>query len=170
MKKTILFVCNGNIYRSAIAEVIFDTILKEFHLNEIYMASSCGLQGSMGTPPPKHQKLSEYPDEWHAAKPTLDRLNIDVSKCHFHPITEQIIKQADVVIAMDDYVYKQALNSLLRQFPDYISKMHLFSEFTSDHKEIEDPSGVSLSSTHQMTIEHIFNTLHEKYNEIIRLS
>jgi protein-tyrosine-phosphatase len=131
MKKLIVFICNGNIHRSVIAAESLRKILKERKVSQKIFVDSYGLQGTKGTDLPKHKHLSEYPKEWEAAKPTLQKLGIDISKHSFQKISPSIMKKATAVIAMDNKVHSTAKNSLMNQFPNYAEKIHRFSDLTS---------------------------------------
>ncbi len=75
---------------------------------------------------PKHKHLSEYPKEWKATKPTLERLGIDISKYSFQKASAHVMEKANVVIVMDNKVYSEEKNSLMNQFSDQAHKIHLF--------------------------------------------
>ena len=117
---------------------------------------------------PKHTRLSEYPLEWAAARPTLKKIGLDMSKHSFQKISAAAVKRADVILAMDDKVYSRAKNSLIKQFPDFKNKMHRFSELTADHKSIEDPAGSNDQKFHKRIIERIYTTLENKYGVILK--
>ena len=168
MKNNILFVCNGNIHRSVIAATSLKKVLKERKIGSNFFVDSCGLQGTKGTAMPKHIRLSGYPLEWAAARPTLQKIGIDISKHSFQNISAAAVKKADVILAMDDKVYSRAKNSLIKQFPDFKNKMHRFSELTSDHKSIEDPAGSNDQKFHKKIIEKIYTTLSKKYGVILK--
>ena len=168
MKKNIVFVCNGNIHRSVVAEKYLNKLLKKHRLNAKFVATSYGLQGTKGTAKPLHKNLTEYPKEWKAAFPTLRQLNIDVTNHSFQKITPAIIKKAAVVIAMDKKVYIKANNSLIKQFPSQKNKIHIFSELTKNHQDIKDPAGSGSSKIHQATIKKICSTTENKIKTIIK--
>jgi protein-tyrosine phosphatase len=167
MKKHIIFICNGNIHRSVIAAECLRSILKERGIDSKFLVDSYGLQGTKGTKMPRHKRLSEYPKEWNAAKPTLQRLNIDISKHNFNKISAGVIKRADIVIAMDNKVYSRANNFLTKQFPKYAGKIHRFSELTINHKVIKDPAGSGNEKVHKKVIEGIHSTIAKKYKDIL---
>jgi protein-tyrosine-phosphatase len=167
MKKIIIFICNGNIHRSVIAAESLRKILKEQKLDHRFLVDSYGLQGTQGTAVPKHTQLSQYPKEWKAAQPTLQKLDLDISNHTFQKVSETAVRDADVVIALDDKVYSEANNSLLRQFPQYAQKIHHFSELTVDNASIEDPAGSSSEVLHKEIIENIYSTLSEKYQNLL---
>lgn len=167
MKKLIIFICNGNIHRSVVAAECLRNVFKERGIDSEFLVNSYGLQGTNGTDLPKHRHLSEYPKEWKAAKPTLQKLSIDISKHSFQKITATVMKNASVVVAMDDKVYSRAKNSLMKQFPDQAYKIHRFSELTPRHQIIKDPAGSGDEMLHKKIIEGIRFTLNKKYENIL---
>ena len=167
MKKLIIFVCNGNIHRSVIAAESLKKMLKERGIGKEFSVDSYGLQGTMGTEIPKHKRLSEYPKEWKAAKPTLRQLDIDISQYTFQKVSAGIIKRANVVIAMDGRTYSRASNSLMKQFPDQAHKIHCFSELTLHNKSIKDPAGSGNKKVHQQIITNIYSTVNRKVGSIL---
>ncbi|HEY4498796.1 MAG TPA: hypothetical protein VJH94_01900 [Candidatus Paceibacterota bacterium] len=168
MKKVIAFICNGNIQRSVIAAESLKRVLRELHIDSGFSVVSFGLQGTGGTNPPKHTYLSKYPKEWMAAKPTLERLDIDIRRHRFQKISERAMKKAHVIIAMDNKTYSRAKNSLIKQFPNYKEKIHRFSKLTAHHTEIIDPSGSGSERLHKKVIEIIYSTVTKKYKEILK--
>lgn len=167
MKKYIIFICNGNIHRSVIAAACLRKIFSELGIVEEFSIESYGLQGTDGTMKPKYSHLSEYPEEWNAARPTLARLGIDISQRSCLTISPEIMQAASTVIAMDQRVYSEANNSLVRQFPNQMNKIHLFSELTSDHSSIPDPAGSGDEELHRNIIETIFSALSKNYGKIL---
>ncbi|MDP3779487.1 MAG: hypothetical protein Q8R30_05600 [bacterium] len=167
MNKLIVFICNGNIHRSVIVAESLRKILKEHKISRKFSVTSYGLQGTKGTDLPKHKHLSEYSKEWKAAKPTLQKFDIDISKHSFQKITPTVMKKASVVIAMDDKVYSRAENSLTKQFPNYKGKIHRFSELTIHHRSIKDPAGSGNEKLHKKIIEDMYSTLAKRYKDIL---
>jgi len=167
MKKLIVFICNGNIHRSVIAAEFLRKILKEQKIGRSFFVDSYGLQGTKGTNSPKHKHFSEYPKEWEAAKLTLQKLGVDISKHSFQKISGAVMKKASVVIAMDNKVYSTAKNSLMNQFPNYTEKIHRFSELTMNHRGIKDPAGSSNVKLHREIIRNIYSTLNKKFKDIL---
>lgn len=167
MKKLIVFICNGNIHRSVIAAESLRKILKERKIGQNFSVASYGLQGTKGTGLPKHKHLSEYPKEWKAAKPTLQKFGIDISKHSFQKISGAVMKKASAVIAMDNKVYSTAKNSLMNQFPNYAEKTHRFSELTPHNRVIKDPAGSGSEKLHRKIIRDIHSTLSKKYKDIL---
>lgn len=170
MKKLIIFICNGNVERSVVAAQCLRNILKEKKVDSKFAIDSYGLQGTRGTAVPKHKHLSEYPIEWKAAKPVLEKLRISIRKHSFQKITPAVMRRADAVIAMDDRVYSREKNSLAKQFPKYKAKFHRFSELTENNKVVEDPAGNGSEKLHKEIIENIYSTLSKKYKDILEWS
>lgn len=168
MKKQIIFICNGNIERSVVAAQSLRNILKEKRIGSKFSVDSFGLQGTKGTALPKHKHLSQYTKEWDAAKPTLQKFGIDISKHSFQKISGVVMKKANAVIAMDSKVYSTAKNSLMNQFPNYAEKIHLFSELTTDNMDTKDPSGSGSEKLHKKIIGDIYSTLSKKYKDILK--
>lgn len=167
MKKLIVFVCKGNIHRSVIAAACLEQILKAHGLDSEFQVDSFGLQGTKGTKLPKYKKLSDYPKEWAAAKPVLQELDIDISQHISQPISAEAIEKANVVIAIDKKVYSGLDNSLTKQFPNHLSKVHLFLELTPKHEVIKDPSGSGDKRLHREIIENIYSSLSNNFRIIL---
>ena len=169
MKKSIIFICNGNIERSVIAAQCLNNLLEKKQLTAKYKADSFGLQGTKNTPNPLYKKLSQYPKEYKAAYPTLKKLKIDISKHTYKKITLSAISYATTIIAMDKKVYSSAKNSLLKQFPFAKNKLHIFSEITLNHKNIKDPHGNGNSKIHEQVIQQIQVAINKNYKKILSL-
>jgi protein-tyrosine-phosphatase len=167
VKRLIVFVCNGNIYRSVVAAQCLRNIFKNQEVDSKFEVDSYGLQGTKGTKPPERKRLSDYPKEWRVAKPILRQFDIDISKHRFQKISAGVMRKASVVIAMDDKVYSGARNSLVEQFPMYARKIHRFSELTANHGGIKDPAGSGCARLHKRTIKSIYFTLNKKYRDIL---
>jgi len=167
MKKLIVFICNGNIHRSVIAAESLRKILKERKIGQNFSVASYGLQGTKGTDLPKHKHLSEYPKEWKAAKPTLQKFGIDINKHSFQKISETVMKKASTVIAMDNKVYSTAKNSLMNQFSNCAEKIHRFSELTVHNIVIKDLAGNSSEKLHRKIIGDMYTALSKKYKNIL---
>jgi len=168
MKKSIIFICNGNIERSAIAAQCLNILLKKKRLTTKYRADSFGLQGTKNTPKPLYKKLSQYPKEYKAAYPTLKKLKIDINEHNYKKITLSAINSAATIIAMDKKVYASANNSLLKQFPFAKKKFHIFSEITIKHKNVKDPHGSGSYKTHEQVIKQIQEAINKNYKKILR--
>jgi protein-tyrosine-phosphatase len=167
MKKLILFICNGNIYRSVIAEKYLTKILQEKDLDNKFSIASYGLQGARNTDKPMHKNLKKYPREYKAALPTLREFKIKINDHSSQKITPTAVKKATVIIAMDKKIYSRSKNSLFKQFPGSKQKIHIFSELTKNRKDIKDPFGINNSKFHRVIIENICLTIKKKFKIIL---
>jgi protein-tyrosine-phosphatase len=159
--KLIVFVCNGNIERSVIAEACLKKILRERHLDGKYRVESFGLQGTFGTPEPIGRSLVDYPEEWAAAKPTLEILGIDISKHSFQKLTRRTVILADIIISMDRKCLTEACNALEHTYPEYARKFHLFSELSFRAEDTTDPFASNDPNLHRNLIEGIYYVLND---------
>ncbi|MBU4257488.1 hypothetical protein KJ586_00890 [Patescibacteria group bacterium] len=169
MKKLIVFVCNGNIHRSAVAEACLRQEIEIKGLISLFEVISRGLQGSAGTNPPKHKNLSEYPLEWAIQKPILTDLGLDITKHISMPINHGVVKKASLIIAMDKKVLVKLPNSLIKQFPKHSYKMKLFMEFEGKQEDVPDCFGSSDVGLHRYVNELIVKTIKERFNELLNI-
>ncbi len=169
MKKLIVFVCNGNIHRSVVAEACLKQEIEIRGANGLFEVISRGLQGSAGTNPPKHKNLSEYPLEWAIQKPILTDLGLDITKHMSTPINLGVVKRASLIIAMDKKVLVKLPNSLTKQFPEYNHKMKLFMEFEGKQEDVPDCFGSSDVKLHCYVDEMIINIIKKRINLIVNL-
>ncbi|MBT4891198.1 MAG: low molecular weight phosphotyrosine protein phosphatase [Rhodospirillales bacterium] len=123
----VLFVCLGNICRSAIAEGVFRDLVEQAELSEKIQVDSCGT-GSFHT--------GETPDprsiEACAAR------EIDISNLRARQIRNTDFEKFDYVIAMDEDNV-QALQAVCPF--QYEERIHLFLEMTEymGTREVPDP-------------------------------
>ena len=106
----ILFICTGNTCRSPMAEAFAKSLgLK---------ASSCGTHADQGLPASKHAKdvlLGEY--------------ELDISNHSSRPISEALLQEATVIIAMN----KDHEEYISQNFPNHMARVHAL--------EVADPYG-----------------------------
>ena len=169
MKKIIVFVCNGNIHRSVVAEACLKQEIGIKGIDNLFEVISRGLQGSAGTNPPKYKNLSEYPLEWAIQKPILANLGLDITKHISRPINHEVVKKASLIIAMDKKVFVKLPNSLIKQFPEYGHKMKLFMELEGKQKNTPDCFGSFDAKLHRYVDELIVRVIKDKLNELINL-
>jgi protein-tyrosine phosphatase len=165
-KKTIVFVCMGNIHRSALAEQIFKELLKEKGLSDQFEVVSRGIKGSAGTQPTTHKNITKY-EEWKASRPSLEELNIDITKHEAKSIDEDIAGKADVIIAFDRVILESDPASLLKQFPRFHGKIHLLSELEGKMDDIPDCKGKEDPEFHRVVTKRIHDILTNYWEELI---
>ena len=125
--KTIIFVCLGNICRSAMAEFTAKKLFKEAGLDAKYTLVSRATS-----------LYNEGCDTYYLAKEELKKHNIEVYKHEAHQISKTDFLSADLVLVMD----YDNLNNLSFRFKEYnyeLNKIHLLKEYINDKSEIADP-------------------------------
>ena len=125
MKTKILFVCHGNICRSAIAEYLFQDMVRKSGQGDAFDISSAATSTEeLGNPvyPPARRLLSQH--------------GIDCSGHCARQITKADYGRFDLLIAMDG----RNVRNMERMFGgDPEGKIHLLSEYGTFSGEIEDP-------------------------------
>jgi len=115
--KNVLFVCTGNICRSPMAEGLLRKKLKELKKDRQVDIFSVGITSTTGAgSSPK--AISVMKEE-----------GIDISKHESSPLTDDLIKEADLIFAMEEH-HKEAL---LNRIPESSGKIHVLN--------IPDPIG-----------------------------
>jgi protein-tyrosine phosphatase len=123
-KKSVLFVCLGNICRSPTAEAVLRKKAKEMGLNlEIDSAGTRGYHA--GCPPDKRAQMAGESRGY----------SFKGIKCR--RVIDKDFEKFDYILAMDE----DNLRSLKESSdPEYHSKIHLFMDFSaSDETEVPDP-------------------------------
>src|SRR5690554_6769311 len=108
----ILFVCTGNTCRSSMAEGILKKYLKENSIENIYV-SSAGISAFQG------QKANEK------AENVLRKKGIDISSHKSRQLTEEILKDSDLILTMTN-AHK---NIILQAIPNISNKVYTLKEY-----------------------------------------
>jgi protein-tyrosine phosphatase len=122
--RRVLFVCTGNICRSAMAEHLLRHLSQQKSLG--LEVSSCGIaaESYYEVPQVVHRLLSEkgVPSFEHRAR----------------LLTRDVLRPADLILAMTD-AHREFI---LERFPEFGPKVHLFCEYAGmGEKDVEDPMG-----------------------------
>lgn len=163
-KPHVLFVCHGNIHRSAIAEAILRRLLKTHNLGHGLTTSSRGLCGA--TPlvgPPQHKNLRHYPAEWAASEPALREFRVDLNAHEARPITAADVDEAAIILAMERRVLDGLDYSLIKLFPDARPRMRLFLELDDRSEDIPDMYGNSAADAHRAVVATIADVLKRRF-------
>jgi len=125
-KKSVLFVCMGNICRSPTAEGVFRHHVEQAGLGKIIIADSAGTHAyHVGDPPDRR------------AKEAAERRGISLGKQRARRVRDKDFERFDYIMAMD----LDNLEHLKDQSPpEHHSKVRLFLEFSSlQEREVPDP-------------------------------
>jgi protein-tyrosine-phosphatase len=129
-RKLILFICTGNTCRSPMAAGYMKKLLEERGIREIDVRSA-GVMTTTGL-------LASA-----EAIQVLDAENVDLRRHRSSPLTPEVIRKADLILAMSPF-HRQ---SALRLSEEARSKTYMLKEFVrSDLKnaQIADPMGCTL--------------------------
>ena len=121
----ILFVCHGNICRSAMSEFIMkDMITKKGLADKIQVASSATSREEIGN------------DMYPPAKRKLDEEHISYTRHHARQITKSDYAEYDMILCMEQYNIRN-LKKIITDDPD--NKIHLLLDYSDTPRDISDP-------------------------------
>lgn len=129
--KKVLFICTGNICRSALAEGIFNHQIKQKKAADAFVAISAGMYVT------DNEKAS------HHAIEVLKPMQIDITGHRSKGVNEVFMEEAFIVITMT----RAHKNALRLQYPQHGHKVFTFHEYTEGDasKDVEDPYGMPAS-------------------------
>ena len=125
-KKSILFVCLGNICRSPLAEGVFRSVLAERGMEDDFLIDSAGMGDWHAGQAPDHRAIA------------VARTNgLDISGQQARAITEADFERFDLILGMD----RKNIRELREIAPDASrDRIHLFLDYAgSGAKEVPDP-------------------------------
>lgn len=163
----VLFVCWGNVYRSPVAEQLFRKLVEVAGLESQIEVRSRGIQGFRGVPPPRFPNLRYYDAEWNAAKGVLESFGVALADHVATAITPDDVREASLVVAMDEKVYSEGEINLLDAFPAERPKIRLFGEFEQSGIGIPDPDGQDDRYEHYKTVARIFAGVQEIFRQVV---
>jgi protein arginine phosphatase len=132
--RSFVFVCYGNIMRSAMAEFLMRKALKEAGVEQQVRIVSAGLHASAG------REAHPWAQEASAG------LGISLAEHKAKPLTREMVEQADCVLAMDF----QNKAELLALYPEAQEKFFMLSAYAQgpwQYREIPDPYLGDLKAT-----------------------
>jgi protein-tyrosine-phosphatase len=132
--RSFLFVCYGNIMRSAMAEFLMRQALGEAGLEHQVRITSAGLHATAGR-------------EAHSwAQEAAAGLGISLAEHRAKPLTREMVEQADCVFAMD-FQNKAELLTLYQKAQEKIFMLSAYGEGPWRYREISDPYLGNLETT-----------------------
>jgi protein-tyrosine-phosphatase len=132
--RSLVFVCWGNIMRSAMAEFFMSHELREAGLTEQVQIRSAGLHATPGR--------EAHP--W--AQMASEQLGISLRDHHAKLLTQEMVEQADCIFAMD-FQNKAELLTLYPAFREKVYMLSAYAEGSGRYREIPDPYHGDLSTT-----------------------
>jgi protein-tyrosine-phosphatase len=132
--RSFVFVCFGNIMRSAMAEFLMRQALREAGVEKQVRIVSAGLHASAGR--------EAHP--W-AQEASAD-LDVALAEHRAKPLTQEMVEEADCIFAMDF----QNKAELLTLYPELQSKIYMLSAYADapwQYREIPDPYLGDLETT-----------------------
>lgn len=136
-KMNILFVCTGNTCRSPMAAAIMDKIAVENDLD--IFVESAGLFAEDGAAASEH------------AIAALEKYNIDLSAHRSQPVTEDLLRQSDLILTMTQG-HKKLLEGMAP------GKVFTLKEYAGATGDIADPYGGDLEE-YKEAAQEIYDTL-----------
>lgn len=150
--RSFVFVCHGNIMRSAMAEFLMKQALQQMGLEQQVHVTSAGLHACAGR-------------EAHAwAQESSSHLGISLAQHRAKPFSQKMAEEADCILAMDF----QNKAELLAQYPELREKIFMLSAYSDgpwQYREIPDPYFGDLEATRfcarqlQTCIRHLIQSI-----------
>ena len=122
---SVLFVCTANICRSPVAEALYADWLRRRAVPGDWQVSSAGTWAEDGFPAAQH------------SRDILAEQGLDLSQHRARRVDADLLAQADLVLCMTS-AHREALQA---EFPQFASRLALFSAMAGVPYDIADPYG-----------------------------
>lgn len=146
----ILFICTGNICRSAMAHHYMQKKVKDFNIQDDYIIESAGTSAYTG------DRATEFAIE------VMKKYDTDLTNHRSTYIEESDVDQADLVICMTEAHKRRVLN----KYSDLKNKVFTLKEYVGEegYLNIDDPwgFGIDVYSSCAKEIVHYVDKLIEK--------
>ena len=151
-KKTILFVCTGNVCRSPMAAgLLYDKLVRSKSHQRVRVRSA-------GTWALEGQPASAY------ARQVMSERDLDISGHTGRTITQQDVDEADLILVMT----RLHAEIVSRRQERTDGKVHLLSEMAGDAYDIQDPYGGSLPD-YRKTAAELADLIERGYDHMVGL-
>lgn len=151
--KRILFVCTGNTCRSSMAEALFKYLLNIENIANRYSVRSAGTSAFLNMPASDN------------AIKALDELEIDLKSHASNALTKEMIKEADLILAMT----RSHRASILGAVPEAVSKVYTLKGYTGEAAaatvDIADPYGGDMEA-YRRCRDEILGNLRKVLNKL----
>jgi len=126
----ILFVCTGNICRSAMAHHYMQKKVKELNIQEDYIIESAGTSAYTG------DRATDYAIE------VMKKYDTDLVNHRSTYIEEADVNQVDLIICMTEVHKRRVLN----KYPNLENKVYTLKEYIGEngYSDIDDPWGYGI--------------------------
>ena len=127
----VIFICTGNICRSAMADGYLKYRLRQLNKEQEILVSSAGTHAIQG------EKTTEY------SKRAIAKYGADISSHTATILEKSNILKADYILVMTQKHKKD----VIARFPELADKVKLLGEYAEnkDYEEIDDPWGYNLN-------------------------
>lgn len=136
-KRTVIFVCTGNVCRSPMAAGLFFEKLMREGMGDHVRVRSAGIWALAGRP------ASAY------AVQVMREHDLDISAHRGRDLTQADVDEADLILVMT----KRHKDIILRELKSTEAKVHLLSEMTGSAYDVLDPYGGSIADYRRIARE-----------------
>lgn len=151
-KKTVAFVCTGNVCRSPMAAgLFFDRLVRESAQGAVRVRSA-------GT-----WALEDQPASAYALQVMAER-GLDISAHRGHNLTQAMVDETDLILVMT----LRHQEAIVQDFQGAEGKVHLLSGMAGPTYDIQDPYGGSIVE-YRRTANELAELVEKGYPRIIEL-